>query len=76
MVWPDFVLYQLSYNHRLATIGARIRARDSDVIQTGSRFVYQRRRSDGADIYTELPAAFGLRTGVEPVTTSFDVLYL
>ena len=40
MGWSDFVLYQLSYILCLATLVGRIRTCDSDVIQTGSRFVY------------------------------------
>lgn len=39
MVWPDFVLYQLSYSRCLATLVGRIRTCDSDVIQTDSRLV-------------------------------------
>jgi hypothetical protein len=57
MDWPDFVLYQLSYSLCFATLVGRIRTCDSDVIHTGSRFVYGLRRSYGADIFTELPTA-------------------
>ena len=74
MGWSDFVLYQLSYILCLATLVGRIRTCDSDVIQTGSRFVYGLRRSYGADSFTELPTAVGLWTGLEPVTSSLDAL--
>jgi hypothetical protein len=57
MGWPGFVLYPLRYSRCLATLVGRIRTCDSDVIQTGSRFVYSLRRSYGADSFAELPTA-------------------
>ena len=50
MGWPDFMLYQLSYSRCLATLADRIQPSDSNVIQTGSRFVYCLRRSVGEEV--------------------------